>query len=392
MQQWEQTYNIAGPVEIHVEQMDGALRIAGWDQSAVQVRASWPGEGRIEDRLKIEVNGNEISLNVKPYRTGFLGLVHDSLLDLEIMAPMGTYAVVDTGSGPVTVENTMGPTEVESGSGRVVLLRVGSAQVDSGSGSVQVQQIAGSVEIETGSGRIDAEAVGGPARLETGSGAIAARRMAGGLDAETASGSISAVDIVGAVMLETGSGSVKVSRVVSPSMEVEAGSGSIRLDTVDTRVLNLETGSGSVDVELARIHPGGSYEITTGSGRVVVGIPADAGLELELESSGHINYGGLGLRVHQQDDDEISATLNGGGAFMRVEAGSGSLSLKPLSSAPAQPTDPEVAATRLAEVVKEDPALEHSQQMTRILKMVEEGKLSVDEAEKLLRALDGEEG
>ncbi len=392
MQHWEQTYPMTGPAHVTVDQIDGATRITGWDQPTVQVKASWPGEGRMEDRLEVRVNGNEIILTVKPYRTGFLGLVHDSLLDLEIMVPTGSYAVVDAGSGPVTVENTMGPTEVDGGSGRVMLFRVASAQVDSGSGSVQAQQIAGKIEIETGSGRIDVEAIGGPANLETGSGSIAARRMAGGLQAETGSGSIAAVDIHGHVMLETGSGSIHISRVVAPSMEVETGSGALRMETIDTRGLTLETGSGSVEVELVRIHPGSGYEIETGSGRVTLAVPPDAGLHLEMETRGRVDFGGLNVRVLEQDDDQITAQLNQGGGHMTIESGSGSVTFKPAAVVASEPTEPEIAMTRLAEAVKDDPALEQSDQMSRILRMVEEGKLSTEEAEKLLRALDGEEG
>lgn len=390
MQTWEQTYEFTTGGALEIEQIDGAIRIVGWEKPQVQVRASWPGEGRIEDRLDIEATAGRINLRVKPYRTGFLGLRQDSLLDLEIFAPVGIRCEVDSGSGPVTVEDTMGPAEIDTGSGRVVVSGIAKAAIDTGSGSVQARVINGPATIETGSGRIDLEAVSGPAALETGSGSIAARRIGQGLRAETASGSIAVADVAGRLDLESGSGSIAISRVVSDHMQVETGSGSVRMQALDVGQLQVETGSGSVEVELVRIRPEGGYRVETGSGRVLLALPPDAGLRLELETHGRVNYGGLPVQVLRQEDEQISAILNGGGPRLSVETGSGTITLKPYEGeTPAG--DREVAVARLAEMVKDDPALEQSEQMTRVLQMVREGRLSVEEAEQILRALDGEE-
>lgn len=389
MQTWEQVYQFTGPGTVEIDQMDGFVRIVGWDQQAVQLKASWPGEGRIEDRLEIRTSSNYVGLNVKPYQSGFLGLFNrDSQLDLELFVPLATFCKVDTGSGPVTVEGTKGHATIDAGSGRVAVVDVTQLKVDAGSGSVQVRQVDGSVYIDTGSGRIDLEAVTGEVTLEAGSGSIAARRLGQGLRAETGSGSITVSDVAGGVHLESSSGSISASRIVAPELQVESGSGSVRLQTVDTRVLSVETGSGSVEVELVRVYDQGGYEIETGSGRVVVAVPENAGFNLEVETHGRVDYGGLPVRVVRQEDEEISAIVGQGGPRLAIETSSGSVSLRPFRG---DTTDREVAATRLAEMVKDDPALEQSEQMARILKMVQEGKLSVEEAEKLLRALDGEE-
>jgi DUF4097 and DUF4098 domain-containing protein YvlB len=392
MQTWEQRYEFSGPGFVEVEQKDGQVRIVGWEQSAVLVKAAWPGEGRIEDRLEVGVAENRIRLHVKPYRTGLFGLFnYDTLLDLEIFVPMTSRCAVESGSGPVTVESTMGQTDVEAGSGRVLAAGVARLSVETGSGSVQARQINGPANIQTGSGRIDLDAAAGPVVLEAGSGSVTARRIGNGLKAHTASGSIAVADVEGRVDLESGSGSIAVSRVAAPAVAVETGSGSVRLQALDVHKLEVETGSGSVEVELVRIHPDGSYKLETGSGRVTVSIPKDAGLLLELETHGRVHYGGLPVRVLRQDDEEISAVVGEGGPLLAIETGSGSINLLAGQSA-AVHAEPEAAVARVAGLVKDDPALEQSEQMARILQMVGEGKLSVEEAEKLLRALDDEEG
>ncbi|MFZ5827560.1 MAG: DUF4097 family beta strand repeat-containing protein [Bacillota bacterium] len=391
MKTWEQTYQVAGGGTVSIDQLDGAVRIAGWENQQVKVVASWPGEGRIEDRLDMAVTANKISLAVKPLRSGFLGLRQDSLLDLELTVPFGTRCEVDSGSGPVTVQDTMGPAKIETGSGRVVVGGVSRADVDTGSGSVQARIINGPARIETGSGRIDLEMATGPVSLDAGSGSIAAQRIGQGLRAETASGSIGVADVEGRLDLESGSGSIAVSRVAAPEMKVETGSGSVRMQGLDVHRLQVETGSGVVEAELIRIHPDGDYRLETGSGRVTVALPSDAGLRLELQTHGRVSYGGLPVQVLRQEDEEISAIMGGGGPRLTVETGSGSINLGPCQGE-GSPADHEVAVARLAELTRDDPALEQSEQLARITQMVQEGKLTVEEAEELLRALDGEEG
>ncbi|MFZ5815739.1 MAG: DUF4097 family beta strand repeat-containing protein [Bacillota bacterium] len=392
MQSWQQRYAVSGPCSVKVEQMDGAVRITGSEEPAVTVKATWPGEGRIEDRLEVAVGTNGIRLMVKPYRAGILGLFNrDTLLDLELTVPVGSRVEIQSGSGPVAVERTAGPVELECGSGRVTLVGVGRAQIESGSGSVQLREVNGPVTAETGSGRIDLEAALGPVRLQTGSGSVAVRRVGRGLEVETASGSIAAADVEGGVKLESGSGSIVASRIVADDLDVETGSGSVRMQALDVRSLSVETGSGGVELELLRVHPHGDLKVETGSGRVALTLPPDAGLNLEMETHGRVDFGGLPVRVLRQEDEEIRAVMGAGGPTFVIETGSGSVSLRPLQGADAS-SDPEVAAARLAELVKDDPALEQSEQLTRILQMVREGKLTVEEAEQILRALDGEEG
>jgi hypothetical protein len=336
MQRWEQAYEFTGPGRLDVEQGEGDLRIVGWEKPVVQVKASWSGEGPVEDRLDVEVGPNYLGLAVKPYRSGFLGLLSDSRVDLEIFVPVGTACDLESGSGPVTVASTRGP-----------------VTIDGGSGSVQVRQVAGPVRVETGSGHIDLETAAGP------------------------------------VSLEAGSGSIHVSRVASPEMHIETGSGSVRAQALDVKHLFVETGSGSVAVELGRIHPDGRYQVETGSGRVQVAVPEGAGFHLEIDSHGGVDFGGLPVQIVRREDDEISAIVGEGGPQVAIETGSGSITLRTHRGSIASATE---VADHPTASAKDDPALEETEQMARILNMVQEGKLSVQEAEELLRALHGEEG
>lgn len=381
---WEQSYPFEGPVTIAIDQREGAIRITGWNQPFVQVKAAWPNGGTIEERLDIDLTESGIRLTAKADRTGFLGLFQDGgRIDLELAVPFGARCEIDASSGPVTIAETHGPVEIDGSSGPVEVSGAASLHVDAGSGRVQVRTIAGPVEVSTGSGRIEVEGALGPVTLDAGSGAIAARRIGNGLTAHTSSGGITLVDVVGDVSLEAGSGSIKASRVYGSSLSAETGSGSVQLEALDVHELEVETGSGSLRVELARIHSDGSFELCTGSGRVTVAVPPHADLNLELESNGRFSYGDLPVQIIHREDEEISARLGQGGPTLRIEANSGAINLTPYLEevAPVSPTPP-----------APQPADGSGEQMVRILQMVEEGKLSVAEAEALIRALGGEEG
>ena len=407
MQNWEQTYpfSIGGPVTI--EQMSGPVRVAGWDRPEIMVRATADEGEPLSERLAVYAGEDRFHLKVKSLRSGFLGLFQfETAVRLEIMVPFQTACDVQSGSGSVEVLSTRAPLHIETGSGSVSVTDVGDVDLETGSGHVAVRTVNGSAEIETGSGSIEVEQVAGAASVETGSGRVVARYIGQGLQVSTGSGSLAVSDVTGQVDLETGSGSTQVERVTGPGLTLDSGGGSARLAAIDVAQLNIEASSGGVDVELLRIYPGGTYEIETGSGGVVIKLPADASLDLELETdSGKIVYTGLPLRVHHQEAGELEGTMGAGGATLSVEAGSGGIVIRPgaaagqpeaqyarVASAPQAPKSPmPPAAAALEQAMAKDAALESSESMKRVLNMVAEGKLSPEEAEQILRALDEEE-
>jgi hypothetical protein len=168
--------------------------------------------------------------------------------------------------------------------------------------------------------------------------------------------------------------------------------------------LDVDASSGRVEVDLAAVHPGGSYEIETGSGGAVVSLPPSAGLRVNVEaSSGRIIQTGLPLQTLRSGRGELEAILGDGSATLSIESGSGTVELRPYAGSvpavpeppvpPAPPAPPEVpvAGEKLLQALQSDPALESSDQLRRVLAMVEAGKLSPEEAEAILLALDEEE-
>jgi DUF4097 and DUF4098 domain-containing protein YvlB len=331
MQTWEQTYQLPAGGGVRIEQGQGAVRVTGWDQPLVKVTAT--GERHPVD-VKVGQDKRGLTVGV-------------DALDLALYVPTGTPCEIESESGPVVVAGTQASVQIECGSGDIALRDVAGVQVETGSGTVAVQRSAGKIAVETGSGNIAVS------------------------------------DVSGTVSLEAGSGSIRAERVQGPKLTVEAGGGGLHLTGIAVDHLAVETGHGDVQIELAEVRPSGSYNVESGAGAVALAVPAGAGIDLDVETgAGKITYPGLEFRVLHAERGELRATLNGGGAQLSIETGNGNVQLRPVTA-----TEPEA---RILKAVQGDAALANSDQMQRILTLVEQGKLSPSDAEAILTALDEE--
>jgi DUF4097 and DUF4098 domain-containing protein YvlB len=161
------------------------------------------------------------------------------------------------------------------------------------------------LKAETGSGEIAIDGVGQNAKLETGSGSIHAHGLAGTLSAETGSGDIE-IDLTGTgdAKAETGSGNIQI-RGVHGAFHGQTGSGDIQAAGLPLHDWKLETGSGSVVLTLGSASF--NLDAETGSG----GIHVDQALTTE----------------GSQEKDHVRGKVNGGGPLVKVETGSGGVTV-----------------------------------------------------------------
>ncbi len=161
------------------------------------------------------------------------------------------------------------------------------------------------LDAETGSGNVDDDGVGENAKLSTGSGNIHATGLHGGFQLETGSGNIYAEQTgQGDVKAETGSGSIEL-RNLRGSLKAETGSGNIKLGGAPTASWHIETGSGSVEYWAG-----------------------DAALTLDAETgSGSVHTDRELVTQGSSDRHHVTGKLNGGGQTVRIETGSGSITV-----------------------------------------------------------------
>lgn len=226
-------------------------------------------------------------------RVGGSGEGLEAWADLTVSIPAGKTVALHVGVGKAILTNVDGRLRVDLASADLL-----------GSGT------RGALDAETGSGDIELTNTAGDLRLETGSGDVTVRGLAGGIFAA-----------------ETGSGDIRAGAITADRVSLETGSGDISLAGVKSPEVKLDAGSGGVTVS----HPEGirSLSVETGSGDVALGLPAGVGADLDIEtSSGDIDLGGFSVLVRHMARDHIAGRLGAGGAEIRIEAGSGDVTLR----------------------------------------------------------------
>ncbi len=179
-----------------------------------------------------------------------------------------------------------------------------SADLDLGSGDVDVASLQGDLSVNVGSGNVDVADVSGERIvLDTGSGNVRARSLRGRVRIDTGSGNVQVDRVEGALAVDTGSGRVAVGLVDGPS-EVDTGSGSVELTLRSAATASVSTGSGSVTVR----------------------VPRGTGFDVDLDGSSvrideALRFSG------ERERDEAQGRLGRGGPELRVQTGSGSISV-----------------------------------------------------------------
>lgn len=340
-------------VRMVIENANGSVVVEGWNEQGAQVQAIkrvWAHteeEGRrLLDRLELKADSSPDYLGLE---VG--GRTEQSRLDLTVRVPRQVAVTVDTASGEALVRGILGP-----------------VHIDSSSGPVTVTNCRGDVVIDTGSGSVHLEDTEGGAHIDTGSGSVTLKRVSGEAYVDTGSGSVEAQDVAARLTLDTASGGVRAARV-SGDLFIDGGSGGVTLDDCTASYIRVDLGSGSVRGHI-EILPDGKYSFDTGSGEVVLTIPAEAETEMELESSSGSIDCRLPLQVISRERRKLVGILNSPGALLKIETGSGPITLKAAGS-----DQPRVSPGLAAEKRK-------------ILELVGSGKLSADDAAELLKALE----
>jgi len=299
--QFERTLTVTGPVDLDVGTGSGHIIVRPGENNRVRVVGRiearddnwWGGEKldpqekvrRIEANPPIEQSGNSIRIG----RLEDKELQRNVSIHYELEVPAETALKAHTGSGHQEIAGIRGPVVSNSGSGHLKISDIGgTVDADTGSGHIKLDGIKGQATAETGSGHITANGVPGPFAASTGSGSVTVR-----------------LSVPGSVEITTGSGGVEVSGARG-SVRISTGSGSIRVDGEPTESWKLGTGSGSVKVR----------------------VPADSAFELAARShSGTVRTSHPVTVLGEMKRNELRGTVRGGGPTLRIETGSGSITI-----------------------------------------------------------------
>ena len=176
-----------------------------------------------QDELDIRDRMGSISVSLEPDRG------HGGRAELELTVPIGTNVILESFSGALSVRGVKG-----------------EAKLEALSGDLSINDAVGSVSAEAVSGDVDIGKVNGNVR------------------GESVSGGVSIADVDGDIATETVSGRISILRAKTKSARAETVSGSVGY-------------TGTID-------PMGNYTFKTHSGRLTLGIPANASASMSLET------------------------------------------------------------------------------------------------------------
>lgn len=188
------------------------------------------------------------------------------------------------------------------------IVRIGAQQMNLRNISIQyeIQAPADSyLEASSGSGNVTVDGVGVNSKLSTGSGNVRATGLSGSFSINTGSGDIVAEQTSpGDVKVQTGSGNIDL-HDIRGGLRGGTGSGNIKVTGSPASVWRLHTGSGNIEFWPGQT--GFQLDASTGSGNI--------------RSDKEMLVQGANNRHH------LTGKVGGGGPTVRLETGSGNISI-----------------------------------------------------------------
>lgn len=366
-----------------IEQPTGDVHIQGWDQPAIEVAIAG-SEGLFE----LEQDGSLVTVRSRPgsYKlVNFLEPVTEGLQNLGIGLERVAAKVernversmrrMSKGFGPY-----MDPSSWAGGCDYYIKVPYDcDLNLRTSTGDLSVEQVNGTLFIQSTSGDIRMQRVGGNLVVHSASGDITINGVEGKLGARSASG-----DIKG--------------------------------DKANLAEVSVNSASGDIELGLLRV-PERGCEVHTVSGDLTLSLPADARVTAEVATlSGDISCGFQRDQVayNAQHRRGASLTINGGGPLARLGSTSGDVLIRARreESAPPAPAQPDVPGTPTTDLSRSTPSTEgenaratspeakdrtepegyaeRRQAALEILKAVERGELTSQQAMEHLANIEGE--
>jgi TonB family protein len=298
-------------------------------------------------------------------------------VQFEVAVPRGYNIEVNTDAGDITTADIGGTASLHTQGGNIKTGRLGTtgvrdaswghtaAKLETEGGHIQVLDVAGDLTALTGGGHINVGNIAGGATLHTGGGHIRAGQIGGRAELDTVGGNITVAhawsfvsvhtgggqidfgEVRGSVHAQTGGGGIRVMYVSGP-MELESSSGSICLTRV-AGALQAATSGGTITAwinpdspaEGGNVHLAGASQLASGNGDIIVFLPRNLAANIEaIVASGGEHHIEADPALHMTMQASTNgtgtvhamATLNGGGAPLKLKTTGGKIRLQFLDS------------------------------------------------------------
>jgi TonB family protein len=297
-----------------------------WVQFTITVPASFnldvsTGIGDIETgdiggRVVLVTQGGSIT-------SGRIGLPGHPLSRME-----GLAAKISTDGGHITLKDIDGDVDAFTAGGHIIAGNIdGNAKLRTGGGHIRAAHIKGTAQLDTEGGNITVGEAGSYVAVHTGGGQIDFGEARGSVHAQTGGGGIRVMYVAGPMEVVTSGGSICLTRVAN-TVHAQTNEGTI------TAFITPEASHANQTVRL----PGAS-QLASRTGDIVVFVPRNIAMTLDAT----VDTGGPGrieadpalpLNIQTRPEGPVHAvaTLNGGGAPLRLHTTAGRIRLQYLDA------------------------------------------------------------
>jgi hypothetical protein len=155
--------DLEGPSRIEVDRVDGDLRLSGWDQP------------------QLMAEGDDQTLSVRSIDGGF---VVQSRADCTLRVPRQAAVVIRNVGGDARVKSIENPLAIDNVGGDLLLRQIGAAEIGNVGGDVSAKKVSGSLHLANPGGDVSARSVEGSLQAGRVGGDLYARDVAGGIQAQ----------------------------------------------------------------------------------------------------------------------------------------------------------------------------------------------------------------
>lgn len=209
--------------EVIITQVSGDLRLFGWEQNRFQAEASQA------QSLRAEQSGNRITLSASD--------------DCTVRVPRQTRLTVERVSGDARLKSLDAPLTIEAVSGDLTLRQTQDATINTVSGDLSAKKIAGALRVRAVSGDVAARGVAGEFSAESISGDLYLRDVTGPARADVTGDIVLSLDFAPEqVYAFEASGDILCRLAPTASVQIEAeASGEIAVSLPGAKVVGDES-------------------------------------------------------------------------------------------------------------------------------------------------------
>jgi hypothetical protein len=365
--------------EIQIESVEGSLQIKGWDQARVSMEAD------SENELHYTLDDNSLTLSADG--------------DCLLRVPKGSGLHIETVSGNTYIQDIEGEVHVENVDGSLTMKNVGETHVVNVAGNLSVRGVEGDMAIDDVAGNMTLRDVEGEVKADDVHGNLSLRNIEGSILAKGDGNVELRLEDEGNDVTVEAAGNIFCSLEDGADAEVvfESGAQSIRISTNKGKQLVqgskhvLTLGDGGMDVSL---NAGGYIDFRSEKGKSFT-------LDMDMDFSKDV--GDLAEDISEQVSSQVEAQLES----LNEQLEGLAVQLKTTGDRSVRHAQRKVAQAKrqlerrlehqhlrgrgglgvMATGRKAEPVSEKERML--ILQMVQEKKISVEQAEMLLNTLEG---